>query len=268
MPVLLRHPAFSGSLSAVRGEEGEFEAQSVWVTGHDTLDAHLPGGGWPLGTLIELLLPNPDMALWRLLLPALCRKLRRQSGPLVMVGEPQQPWHTSLQTQGLPAQRLLSLQADPALLPWATEQALRCPDVVAVLAWLPQARDAELRRLHLAAQAHSPLLFVLRPIEAGVHASPARLRLSVQTDPADPEVWAIRILKRAGPPLDYVLRLAAYTPRLRALMTSRRQPAALVRVATRLPAPAPAPTPVLTPMSMPTPALTSEAAFRFLAALS
>ena len=50
-------------------------------------------------------------------------------------------------------ERLLCVRAEkPAARLWAAEQALRCAEVAAVLAWLPQAKSAELRRLQMAAQ--------------------------------------------------------------------------------------------------------------------
>jgi hypothetical protein len=64
---------------------------------------------------------------------------------------------------------------------WACEQALRCADIAAVLAWLPQARVGDLRRLQLAAAQHEGLLFVFRPESVAQSASPARLRLQVMS---------------------------------------------------------------------------------------
>jgi len=43
----------------------------VCATGFDTLDAQLPGGGWPQGVLTELLLAQPGIGELRLLAPAL-----------------------------------------------------------------------------------------------------------------------------------------------------------------------------------------------------
>jgi protein ImuA len=132
-----------------------------------------------------------------------------------------------LQAQGLQAQRLLWLGApdgqDTAAL-WLSEQALRCAAVDAVLAWLPQVRPEQLRRLQWAAAEHHKLLFVLRPSAAQVQASPAVLRLLL--DLADGAALSVHILKRRGPPLTGPLHLAA-------------RPAALLRVlASAKPAPA------------------------------
>lgn len=43
------------------------------ATGHTELSAQLPGGGWPVATLIELLLPHPGIGEIRLLRSALAQ---------------------------------------------------------------------------------------------------------------------------------------------------------------------------------------------------
>ena len=39
-------------------------------TGHAARHAQLPGGGWPVGAMTELLLSAPEEHAWQLLLPA------------------------------------------------------------------------------------------------------------------------------------------------------------------------------------------------------
>ena len=109
-------------------------ALPVLATGDVTLDAELPGGGWPIGALIEILQPPGVHSEWRLLLPAL---VRSGQGPVVLVGAPQLPFAPALAAQGLALQRLLWVRAVvPSARLWACEQALRCAEVNAVLAWL------------------------------------------------------------------------------------------------------------------------------------
>lgn len=188
-------------------------------TGHPELDAVLPGGGWPVGALVEVLQQTPTQHVWRLVLPALAARTRTGHGPVVLVGAPLQPFGPSLSDHGFDTQRLLCVSADrPALRLWAAEQALRCAHVAAVLAWLPGARSEELRRLHLAAQRHDCLLFAFRPAACRQHASPAMLRLQLQGI-ADLE---IEIVKRRGPPLVRPLVLPASAGRLAALLRARR----------------------------------------------
>lgn len=191
-------------------------------TGHPALNAHLPGGGWPVDGLVEVLQAQPGLHVWQLLVPALAQAVQAQPGPVVLVGAPFEPFGPALAAQGLPGERLLWVRGDkPAARLWAAEQALRCADVTAVLAWLPQARADQLRRLHLAAQQgqRQRLLMVFRTPAAQHESSPARLRLLLQGTDA----LQVRILKRRGPPVDTPVLLPAHPPRLAALLASRRQ---------------------------------------------
>ncbi len=205
-------------------------------TGHPLLDAQLPGHGWPLDALVEVLQARPEQHAWQLVLPALAQVVRSQTGPIVLVGAPQEPYAPALAAQGLPGERLLCVRSDkPLARLWAAEQALRCADVAAVLAWLPQARADQLRRLHLAAQSHpgsqqgmqqgsrQRLLFVFRTPVARHESSPARLRLLLE----GADELRVRILKRRGPPVDAPVVLDAHPPRLAALLASRRRAAPL-----------------------------------------
>jgi protein ImuA len=218
-------------------------ALPVLATGEAALDAQLPGGGWPIGALTEILQPPGVHSEWRLLLPALARC---GQGPVVLVGAPHPPFAPALAAQGLAAQRLVwvSTPAAAARL-WACEQALRCAEVNAVLAWLPQARSDQLRRLQMAAAEYSKLLFVMRPAAAQDDASPAALRLHLQPHTADagsgsgsgagagsaqsatlaqPQVpfdaLQLHVLKRRGPPLDKPLHLLARVARLQMLLAA------------------------------------------------
>jgi protein ImuA len=88
-----------------------------------------------------------------------------------------------------------------------------------VLAWLPQVRAEQLRRLQMAAQTHHKLLFVMRPAQAQSESSPAVLRLLASTAP-DGDALLLHILKRRGPPLDQPLSLSARPARLAVLLAS------------------------------------------------
>jgi protein ImuA len=192
---------------------------AVLSTGHADLDRQLPGGGWPVGAMVELLQAHDCLHVWQLLLPGLVQAARTQAGPVVLVGAPGEPFGPGLRARGLPGERLLWVHTDQAAARlWAAEQALRCAEVAAVLAWLPQARSAELRRLQLAAQQQGRLLFVLRRASSQYEASPAHLRLLLE----GVEALDVHILKRRGPPLDAAVALPAHAPRLAALLAARR----------------------------------------------
>ncbi len=218
MSALLR-PAPLISLPTVwQGSDLAAETSGL-PTGHPALDAELPGGGWPPGSLVELLQLRAHAHVWQLVLPALAVLTSRQAGPVVLVGAPLLPFAPSLAAQGLPPHRLLCIHADkPAARLWAAEQALRCADVAAVLAWLPQARSTDLRRLHLAAHQQRRLLFVMRAPQARHQASPARLRLLLE----GVDEIQVHIVKRRGPPLASPVVLPAWSQRLQALLQARR----------------------------------------------
>ncbi len=196
---------------------------AVLATGDAALDAQLPGGGWPVGALTEILQAPGVHSEWRLLLPALARS---GPGPVVLVAPPHVPFAPSLAAQGLAAQRLLCVNAAaPVQRLWACEQALRCAEVSAVLAWLPQARSDPLRRLQMAAAEHRKLLFVMRPAACRDEASPAALRLYLQAaglgaNPGAADALQVHLLKRRGPPLDQPLHLQARPARLTLLLAA------------------------------------------------
>ena len=194
--------------------------QPVQPTGYALLDAQLPGGGWPVGALSEVLQPLAGLHEWQLVLPALAQAVARRAGAVVVVAPPCEPFAPALQAQGLSVHRLCLLRPDSAKAAlWATEQALRCRDVLAVMAWLPQAQSAALRRLQLAAVQQQQLLWVFRPASAASQASPALLRLLVQGlalpgDTAGAPGMQVQILKRRGPPLAQGLDLPGCHSRL------------------------------------------------------
>ncbi|MDO8249250.1 MAG: translesion DNA synthesis-associated protein ImuA [Rhodoferax sp.] len=208
-----------------RADELACAAGATVATGHPALDAQLPGGGWPVGAISEILQGHSGQGEWRLLLPALTRAVHAAPGPVVLVGAPHVPFGPGLWAQGFEARRLLWVtESAPAARLWAAEQALRCAEVVAVLAWLPQVRAEQLRRLQMAAQEHSKLLFVLRPAQAQSESSPAVLRLLASTSPGS-DALLLHILKRRGPPLDQPLTLLARPARLAALLASHARQA-------------------------------------------
>lgn len=224
--------------SVWRASELSDERQHTLDTGYAALNRELPGGGWPQGALIEILQPQSGQHEWGLLAPVLAAlqavKSTSQNAKtlLVLTGAPYLPFGPALRARQLAMHRVLSVHTGaghaPALL-WATREALQCADVAAVLAWLPDARSAHLRRLQIAAHAHNKLLFVFRPLRAQQESSPAPLRLlldgHVSTHDARGEGAdvQVRVLKRRGPPLATPLQLATRPARLSALLLASRE---------------------------------------------
>jgi hypothetical protein len=155
-------------------------ARPVWSTGKSSLDARLPGGGWPTASLIEVLLDDTGLGEVQLFLPALVQSQRRAGDVpwLVWIAPPHEPYAPALAQQGIELGRLLVVRpasATEAL--WAAEQALGSGVCSAVMLWLKGTDDRWLRRLKLAAEAGGALGVLFRPARHRFESSPASLRL-------------------------------------------------------------------------------------------
>ncbi|HDR9150342.1 TPA: translesion DNA synthesis-associated protein ImuA [Burkholderia vietnamiensis] len=166
-------------------------------TGHSALTAELPDGGWPAGTLIELLAQQPGIGELRLLVPTLAAAAKR---PVVLIQPPHALQPLALAYWGIDPANFVMLRAPrTADALWATEQVLRAGTCAAVLLWQSHVRADALRRLNLAAQSNSTLFFMFRPTAAARDASPAPLRLALapKRDGVD-----VTFVKRRGPARD------------------------------------------------------------------
>jgi hypothetical protein len=190
----------------------------VQSTGFAALDAELPGGGWPQGQLIELLLDTPGIGELSLLAPALAAATRQRNCVCVLpqaqsaamgVRAPHDmplPYAPAWQSVGIHSQRCVFVQPATARETWWTlEQSLRSGHLGAVIGWLPdsgthgtEADFRALRRLHLLAAQRQALVFVLRSTRHARSPSPAALRLQLTQHDGQLQ---IQILKRRGRPL-------------------------------------------------------------------
>ena len=208
------------------GELGSSSAQTL-DTGYPSLNHVLSGEGWPVGALVEILQAQAGCQEWGFVAPALAAIQRDSPAQLtVLVGAPHLPFGPALGARRVNMQRMLSIHAPagqaPSLL-WATREALQCADVAAVLAWLPDARSAHLRRLQIAAYAHNKLLFVFRPLRAQTESSPAPLRLLLEGAVDDGGNLLVHVLKRRGPPLAAPVLLDTRPARLSGLIAASRE---------------------------------------------
>jgi len=176
---LLRNPSLWRADSAQ-------DTPKTLPTGFRRLDERLPGGGWPLDTLIELLLPAHGVGELNLLVPALRALGRQDAGPrrwIAWLGPPHLPYAPALASAGLDPATMLVVQpraqsSDPTL--WAMEQALRSRACAAALGWVDAADGNALRRLKLAAEEGGSLGFLFRPLHRADEPSPAALRLALE----------------------------------------------------------------------------------------
>lgn len=214
-PSLWRAQA-GGVVGCPAGREGALP------TGFPALDAELPGGGWPVRVLTELLLSQPGLGEVRLLAPLL-RALAGEGRSVMLFNPPATLNAPALWELGCPPAASIVVRASErpapmrrsgrspgmqagAELGWAIEQALRSGQLGAVLAWPGRALRAEaLRRLQLAAQAHEGPAFLLREAAVAAQASPAPLRLALGV--AGPDELSVQVLKRRGPAQAQPLRL-------------------------------------------------------------
>lgn len=177
------------------GEQFSRPAAAGLPTGFDALDAQLPGGGWPRGSITELLLDTPGVGEIELLLPLLAGATAPALN--LWVSPPWLPYAPALTARGVALDRLLVLRPDTrASALWATRQALASSACHCVLAWLERPDMAALRRLQLAAEDSGTPLFLFRPLNAASQPSPAGLRLQLS---GAADGMRVDILKRRGP---------------------------------------------------------------------
>ena len=180
------------------GRETRDPADRAYLpTGWPKLDAELPGRGWPLGTLIEVLLPEAGAGELTLLAPALgalaAGELAAARRWLAWIAPPHAPYPPALAQSGIrPDCLLLVSAAKTADRLWAIEQALRSESCAAVLAWLDAADDRWLRRLKLAAEAGRALAVLFRPARRRANASPASLRLALEPARDGLDLWLLK----------------------------------------------------------------------------
>jgi hypothetical protein len=149
-------------------------------TGHLALDALLPGGGWPIGALIEIMPAGEGIGELSLPLAAL-RTLSREGRPIVFVRPPHVPYPPALLRAHLSLEHILWVVAErDADARWAAEQTLRAGGAGAVLVWSDTGEDRSLRRLQLAAESGRSLAFLYRAPSLLHRSSPAALRMTLQ----------------------------------------------------------------------------------------
>ena len=212
---------FSAAVAAAvwRATEIGSTVSSVVSCGWAALDAQLPGGGWPCQSVIEVLCPQPSVLEWRIFGPAL-RKVVADGRQVVIVGPPKNPHLPGLLHEGLDQRQLVWIKADaPAERLWVTEQLIKSNSVGAIISWLPQARQEQIRRLQIHAQGCDGLVFLCRPQSAQHESSAAPLRAHV-TYALDWELH-VQVFKRRGPVHDGFVVIPSIPGGLTSVLTPR-----------------------------------------------
>jgi protein ImuA len=164
-------------------------------TGYADLDDALPGNGWPLGAVTELVNDTAGCGELSLLLPVLAR-LSHENHWIVMVDPPWIPYPSALYGRGLALEKLLLIRTqNRSESLWACEQVVCGISGGVMLAWPDSLSFSELRRLQLAAKTTQKTVFLFRDHKAVNSSSPAALRL--QLSAADDDLQ-VKVLKCRG----------------------------------------------------------------------
>jgi hypothetical protein len=188
-----------------RGGELEQACHAVAPTGYAALDRELPGGGWPTGTLSEVLHDGVGIGEIAFLAAAIAHA-GQGDRMIAWVNPPHLPYAPALAQAGIALERCLVVRPankEDAL--WAAEQALRSGACGAVLFWLAHDEYAWLRRLQMAAEAGRSMAVYFRSTAAARLSTPAHLRVLLECVEGS---LRIRIPKRRGPPLLSPIRLS------------------------------------------------------------
>ena len=197
-------PAGLDLLAAVpglwRGDALARVALESLATGYPALDAQLPGGGWPLGALTEILNSHIGIGELRLFFPALAA-LARSGAPVILLQPPHAPYAPAFAGAGIAPEQVLVLRAQrPEDALWACEQCLKYAPRGALIAWPRRLAAQDLRRLQLAVEGRPVLAVLMRERQAAQQSSSAALRIALESGGAgmEPRQLALRILKRRG----------------------------------------------------------------------
>jgi protein ImuA len=194
-----------------RGDEITATNYACVPSGCPELDAALPGGGWPTGSLTEFLVGQPGVGEVAMLRPALAQ-LSDAGGWIALVAPPLPPYAPALQQSGIALDRLLVLDVGPKEALWCFEQILGSGAFAAALAWLPAAKPPQIRRLQVAQQGQRGLAFTFRPKSCASQSSAAPLRIELLETTSPNDDVALRLLKRRGAPLEQTIYLPVTRP--------------------------------------------------------
>ena len=179
-------------------------------SGFPTLDAELPGGGWPRGTLTEILVDNTGFGECALLMPAL-GKLGEEERWSLLVAPPHELNAPAWAAWGIDLSRLaIASPTRPRDALWAAEHALSSGALGIVLCWTTYIDAAQIRRLQIAATGSHTLAFLFRPSRTRSESSAATLRLELSAGAQG--TLRVNLLKRRGPPCRRTLDLEVQRP--------------------------------------------------------
>ncbi|WP_348765327.1 translesion DNA synthesis-associated protein ImuA [uncultured Salinisphaera sp.] len=196
------------------------------ATGSPTLDRQLPGGGYPIGAVTELLCNNAGLGELSLLLHGLARRMREQpKRQLAFIAPPPTLQAPALTQAGIDCARVpLVACRNESEKVWCVEQMARANAFAGFVVWADRLDTTALRRLQLAAEKAACPVFVYRHIRAAAERSPAALRLAITASGGGQR---IEILKCRGPAGARIAGLRPGVERVWQFETPRAELAAL-----------------------------------------
>lgn len=160
-------------------------------TGYAELDRVLPGGGWPLGAVSEVLHARTGVGELSLALPLLAR-LTQAGRKVALVSPPCLPYAPRFAAVGVQLEQLAVVEAaNPVDALWSTELLLRA-GAGTVLLWAARCETQSLRRLQLAAESGDACLLLYRSDAHAAESTPSALRLRVWREQGSPCVEVIK----------------------------------------------------------------------------
>src|SRR5690554_4637498 len=179
-----------------RGRRPVHSPQPAEPTGHQVLDNHLDGIGWPRGALSECLLDSPGIGELHLLLP-LMHRLSHTDKKIFWLNPPNIPYAPALLRKGVNLDQVVIVHADTKNdFLWTLENCLRSPVTGLVMAWPGRLAPRDTRRLQLAAEAGNNLCVLFRERCYAQQHSSAALRLELE--PGEHQELNVSVLRRRG----------------------------------------------------------------------
>ena len=163
----------------------------VTESGCAVLDDMLPGGGWPKGGVVELIVPDGHAEAIDLVIPSL-RRLSQQGRWITLVTPPLPSRAAVFTDRDINANHVLQVNPHPGRSGlWTVESMLRTGDSAAILAW--PGCDTELmdKRLQKAAEHGRTLCVLFRYESLATHPSGVDVRLNVEVSEGGRAVYRV-----------------------------------------------------------------------------
>jgi hypothetical protein len=179
-------------------------------TGYPQLDQYLPGGGWPLGELTEILVENTtETPLW-LIAPALVA-LNHEQRWQAWVAPTDIPYAPALASAGINLSKMLLIHPTTYNdLLWTIEQSLGSKICSAVLSWPQRLHGIASRRLQLAAKRGRSWGLCFCPYNHAQYQTMAALRLLFRPNRRGAEITILKC--RGGRPIKNLQLIREVSP--------------------------------------------------------